>query len=242
MAGGVSAYGDAAAMGRSRSSRSTTENNTVQGAQLRAGHRFRRPGWREPRLLVGLGLVVLAVTGTVATVALTNSTQQYVVAARDLDVGTRVSAEDFRTVDVRLDGTAGTYLLGSTPLQEGAVIVDRIPSGQLVPADAVGDSSDLDRRPMGIPLTTALPGSAGAGDTVDVWVSERENNGRGWSQPRQILTGAELASVDQASGALGASQQMTAQVLVDEADVSAVVDALATESRITVVPHVGGGR
>lgn len=204
--------------------------------------RFRRPGWKEPRLLIGLALVVASVAGTTATLVLTSATEPYVVAARDLDVGTRVTSDHLRTVDVRLEGTEGTYLRNADDLREGAVIVDRVPGGQLVPTSSVGSSADLDRRPLGIPLTTALPGDTSAGDLVDLWVSERENTGRGWSEPVQVLEGAELAAIDQASGTLGAGTQMTAQVLVEEADVAAVVDALATESRITVVPHIGGGQ
>lgn len=239
MAGGLNTNGGE--QGGRGSARGGAGSETGMAASSTSG-RFRRPGWREPRLLVGVGLVVAAVAGTTATMALTSSTEQYRVAAHDLDVGTRVSEEDFRTVEVRLDGTEGTYLAGSADLTEGAVIVDRVPSGQLVPAESVGEAEDLGRRPMGIPLNTALPGGTRAGDSVDLWVSQRETSGRGWSQPQQILEGAELASVDQATGTLGAGQQMTAQVLVEEDDVAEVVDALATESRITVVPHIGGGR
>ncbi|WP_119933546.1 MULTISPECIES: SAF domain-containing protein [Kocuria] len=239
MAGGLNSYGGEQ---RNRSSSRGGAGTDWGTAASPASGRFRRPGWREPRLLIGVGLVVAAVAGTTATMALTSTTEQYRVAARDLDVGTRVSEEDFRTVEVRLEGTEGAYLPGSTDLADGAVIVDRVPSGQLVPTESVGEAQDLGRRPMGIPLNTALPAGTGAGDSVDLWVSKRESSGRGWSEPEQILEGAELASVDQATGTLGAGQQMTAQVLVEEDDVSDVVDALATESRITVVPHIGGGR
>lgn len=213
---------------------------TRPNAPTSGSGRFRRPGWKEPRLLVGICLVVLAVAGTTATLALSSATEQYVVATRDLDVGTRVSDQDFRSVDVRLEATEGSYLRSSGDLEEGAVVVDRVPTGQLVPVESVGSSEDLNRRPMGIPLTTALPGGTGAGDSVDVWVSNRENTGRGWSEPEQILAGAELASVDQSTATLGSGQQMTAQVLVEEDDVASVVDALGRESRITLVPHIGG--
>lgn len=208
----------------------------------RSGNRFRKPSWREPRLLIGLGLVAAAVAGTVATVALTNSTQSYVVAAHDLEVGTRVTAEDLRTVNVRLDGAERQYVPDAEHLSEGAVIVDRVSGGQLVPIQSVGTTEDLDRRPIGIPLNAPLPNNTGAGDTVDVWVSDRENNGRGWSEPRQILRNVELSSVDQSAQSFGATQQVSVNVLVHEPDVAAVVDALATESRITVVPHMGGGQ
>ncbi|MDO5619588.1 hypothetical protein [Kocuria sp.] len=240
MAGGLGKYGGATTPQGARGG--AAGGSAAPGQGVHSGGRFRRPGWREPRLLIGVGLVVVAVAGTTATMAWSSTTEEYVVAARDLDVGTRISAADFRTVDVRLEGAEENYLRAGSDLSEDAVIVSRVPGGQLVPTRSVGEGADLDRRPMGIPLATALPGGTGAGDSVDVWVSHRESSGRGWSEPQQILEGAELASVDQATGTLGAGQQMTAQVLVDQDDVADVVDALATESRITLVPHMGGGR
>ena len=47
---------------------STTTSRSASGASSTAtAGRLRRPGWREPRLLVGLGLVVVAIAATTAT-------------------------------------------------------------------------------------------------------------------------------------------------------------------------------
>lgn len=204
--------------------------------------RFRRPGWREPRLLIGLGLVVVSLAATTATVTYGDATEPFAVAERDLEVGDTVGAEDLRPADLRLEATGDAYVSGAEDLQEGSVVVDRVAEGQLVPVESIGRQEDIDRRPIGIPLATPLPGGTTAGELVDIWVSQRERTGGDWSEPVQILQGAELAGVDEAAGGLGADADAAAQVLVHSDDVEDVVAALSGDSRITLVPHIGGGR
>lgn len=211
------------------------------GAPATAG-RFRRPAWREPRLLIGLGLVAVSVAATTAAVAYGDSTDSYVVAARDLPVGQTVGEDDLRRIDLRLDTTGQSYVSGPQDLGEGSVIVDRVAAGQLIPHESVGRAEDIDRRPLGIPLTTPMPAGTDSGDRVDIWVSQRERSGGQWDAPRQIVAGAELAGIEEPSGALGSQAHATAQVLVDTEEVAPVVEALSGESRITLVPHIGARR
>lgn len=211
------------------------------GASATAG-RFRRPAWREPRLLIGLGLVVASVAATTAAVAYGDSTDAYVVAARELQVGQSIGEDDLRRVDLRLEATGESYVSAAQDLEAGAVVVDRVAAGQLIPREAVGRAEDIDRRPLGIPLSTPMPAGTGSGDLVDVWVSQRERSGGQWGAPRQILAGAELAAIEESSGALGSSTEATAQVLVETDQVAPVVEALSGDSRITLVPHMGAAR
>ena len=222
---------------------STTTSRSASGASSTAtAGRLRRPGWREPRLLVGLGLVVVAIAATTATVTYGDATESFAVADRDLEVGQTVTAEDLRTVDLRLESTGEQYVAGAQQLHEGSVVLQRVPEGQLIPTESLGRQEDIDRRPIGIPLATPLPSGTEPGDHVDIWASQRDRTGGQWDEPVQILEGAELAGVEESGGGLAADDDATAQVLVDSADVEAVVGALSGESRITLVPHLGGGR
>lgn len=225
-----------------RSGSTTAQRGAPGAAGTAMAGRFRRPGWREPRVLAGLGLVVLAIAATTATVTYGDATEPFAVADHDLEVGDTVTAQDLRTVDLRLESTGEAYVSGAEQLQEGAVVVDRVPAGQLIPVTSFGREEDIDRRPIGIPLDTPLPAGTHAGDLVDIWASQRERTGGQWSQPQLILERAELAGVEEASGGLAADADATAQVLVETEDVEAVVAALSGESRITLVPHLGGGR
>ena len=61
---------------------STTTSRSASGASSTAtAGRLRRPGWREPRLLVGLGLVVVAIAATTATVTYGDATESFAVAS-----------------------------------------------------------------------------------------------------------------------------------------------------------------
>lgn len=209
-------------------------------AGLAGSSRFRRPAWREPRLLIGLGLIAVSVAATTAAVAYGDSTEPYAVAARDLEVGEVVTEQDLRSTEVRLDAAGDAYLSGDRQLEPGTVVIDRVPSGQLVPVGSLGREEDLDRRPIGIALSTPMPTGTEPGDLVDVWVAQRDRTGGTWSEPAQILEGAELAGVEAATGGLAGDSGDSAQVLVPAEDVQSVVTALTNESRITLVPHVGG--
>lgn len=222
--------------------RPSAQEQTVSRIRTAAAGRFRRPSWREPRLLIGLGLVVVSLAATTAAVTYGDATEPFAVAAHDLEVGEEVGADDLRAADLRLESTGEAYLSGAQDLREGAVVVDRVAEGQLIPVDSIGRRQDLDRRPIGIPLSTPLPTGTEPGGLVDIWAAERERTGGDWSEPEQILEGAELAGVEDAAGGLGADADAAAQVLVDSDDVEDVVAALSGESRITLVPHLGGGR
>ena len=67
-------------------------SGTVRGADAPSA-RFRRPTWRDPRLLTGLLLVLLSVAGVTAVVTATNRTDPYLAAARDIEVGQDVTGQ-----------------------------------------------------------------------------------------------------------------------------------------------------
>ena len=62
--------------------------------------RLQRPTWRDPRLLVGILLVLVSVIAVVGIVRAGDRTQAYLAAAHDIRVGETVKPEDLRTVDV----------------------------------------------------------------------------------------------------------------------------------------------
>ena len=212
----------------------------------RSGHssasavRFRKPSWRDPRLLVGLLLVLLSVLGVILLVAAANRNEPYYAAATDLAVGQRVTAEDLTTVDAHLQETSAQYLPGTQPLHENAVVTQRVPRGQLVPAASIGTADDLDRTSVGIALQTPLPSQSDPGAHVDVWVAKPKPSGRGYAEPKKLVTAAEIARVDTTDTALGGSGGVTVHVLVTPSQVAPLVDALGNDAKVTLVPNTAG--
>lgn len=203
--------------------------------------RLRKPSWRDPRLLIGVMLVLASIVGVVALVMAMNRTQPYFVATKDISVGQRIGAQDLSPINVRLDESAAHYLPGDRPVAEGEVALQRIPQGQLVPLSAVGHKDELDRTPVGITLDTPLPAEASEGTQVDVWVADAKPSGRGFVAPRKMISGAEIARVHSDNSALGASRGTTVHVLVTPQLVGPLVDALGNSAKVTLVPHTGGG-
>lgn len=203
--------------------------------------RFKKPSWRDPRLLVGLLLVLISVVAVTLLVSALNRTQPYYVAARELSVGHEVTGEDLVAVDVRLQDASAQYMAADTELEENAVLVQRVPKGQLIPTNAVGAVDELDRRPVGIALDTPLPAEATAGAHVDVWVAEQKTSGRGYETPSKLVPGAEISKIESSDSALGTSDATTVHVLARPAQIEPLVDALSNSARVTLVPAPAGG-
>lgn len=203
--------------------------------------RFKKPTWRDPRLMVGLLLVLTSIVAVVLLISALNRTEPYYVAAHDLSVGQRVTQDDLVPVDVRLEDAAQQYVSAETELKDNDVLVQRVPQGQLVPSTAVGSADELDRSPVGIALETPLPAEARAGSRVDVWVADQKASGRGYEKPRKLVPGAEISKIETTNSALGSSTGTTVHVLATPAQVEPLVDALGNSAKVTLVLNPTGG-
>lgn len=215
-------------------------SGTVRGADVTSA-RFRRPTLRDPRLLTGLLLVLLSVAGVTAAVAAADRTEPYLAAARDLEVGQAVEPDDVVAVDVRLQEAADLYVPAEAVPAPGTVATQRIAAGQLLPGTALGAPDRLDRKPVAVAVAHSLPGEAGPGSHVDVWVAEQKPSGRGHEPARLLLPAAEIASVRAEETALGAGRGTVVHVLVGEEPMGELVDALGNDARFTLVWNPAGG-
>ena len=71
--------------------------------------RIRTPGWRDPRLIVGVILVVLSVAGVVALMQAADSRQGYWAASVDVVPGVKVKPEDFHVVQASMSEASDIY-------------------------------------------------------------------------------------------------------------------------------------
>ncbi|MFI7483308.1 SAF domain-containing protein [Kocuria sp. M1R5S2] len=205
-----------------------------------ASARFRRPTWRDPRLLTGLLLVLASVAGVTAVVAAADRTEPYLAAARDLEVGQAVGADDVVAVDVRLQEAAGLYVPADHAVAPGTVATQRVAEGQLLPGTSLGTADRLDRKPVAVEVAHALPAEAGPGAHVDVWVAGQKPTGRGHEPARLLLPAAEIASVRDQETALGAGRGTVVHLLVTEEPMGDLVDALGNDARVTLVWNPAG--
>jgi hypothetical protein len=200
--------------------------------------RLRKPSWKDPRLLIGVLLVLASTAGVVALLDSQNTTTDVYSARQDIPVGAVLTAEDLMATPVRLGDSAGAYLPVDEGIPEGAVATRLVPQGELVPSSALGSADELDRKPVGLSVEDPLPTGTAAGDRVDVWVSLRTDTNT-YEEPRLLLEAAEVAELTVGESALGASASTLVQVLVGDRAMSELLDALANDARIAVVLNPG---
>lgn len=202
--------------------------------------RLRRPSWKDPRLLMGILLVLVSVAGVVFLINGADRTTE-VYAARDgIAVGEELTPENVVRVRVRLGETEQHYIPVESGLPEGVVAVQRIGKDQLVPRANLGAVDDLDRKPVAISIEETLPSQAVAGARVDVWVAQPDAK-NGFSEPKLLLPGAEIAEVAEGSSALGSTKTTVLMVLAEDGQMPALLGAQANDAKISVVWNPGGG-
>lgn len=191
-------------------------------------------------MLVGVLLVLVSVAGVVLLVGNADRTTE-VYAARDgIAVGERLTRDNVVRAKVRLGGTEAQYITAESGLPEGVVAVQRIGKDQLVPRASLGTVDELDRKPVALTIEETLPAQAVAGARVDVWVAQPDAR-NGFSEPKLLLPGAEIAEVTAGSTALGSSKTTVLMVLVEDGQMPALLGAQANEAKISVVWNPGGG-
>jgi hypothetical protein len=202
--------------------------------------RLKRPSWKDPRLLVGILLVLVSVAGVVFLVGSADRTTE-VFAARDgIAVGEKLTLDNVVRAKVRLGDTESQYITAESGLPEGLVALQRIGENQLVPRASLGTADELDRKPVAITIEETLPAQAVAGARVDVWVGQPDAR-NGFSEPKLLLPGAEIAEVAAGSTALGSSKKTVLMVLVEDSHMPALLGAQANGAKISVVWNPGGG-
>ena len=203
---------------------------SVGGAE---GARLRKPSWKDPRLLIGMLLVLASIAGVVAIVRAAETRTTVYAARDDIGVGQDVNPDDLVGVEVRLGDAEPRYLTDPTALA-GRVAVQRIAKGDLVPVSALGSADGLGRRPVSISLTEALPASVVEGARVDVWVALPDGR-NGYAEPKLLVPAAEVAHLETSASALGGQRETTVHVLVDPQQLPSLLGAQANKAKVSVV-------
>lgn len=219
-----------------RTKHSTQAEADAHGAEPEVAERLRRPGWRDPRLLVGLLIVLVSVAGVVALVAAQDRTAAVYAAAEDLDVGTPLSEGDLRIEQVRLDGAEDQYLTPEDDLDAGLQVVASVEEGELLPQRVVDETDPHGRQAVILEVDHTLSTSVGSGRSVDVWATYPSSSPSDEAaRAEQLVEGAEVASVSEDSSAFGSQSRMSVEVLIDPEDMATVLESRG-EAQIAVVP------
>lgn len=204
---------------------------------------MRRPSWRDPRLGVGVLLVVASVVLGSWAVSRADASVEVYQARTALTPGEVVTAEDLQVVQVRMDAVDDVYLVPGSALVDGAVVTRTVTAGELVPLAALASADDVGLRPVQVPMDAAMQDLVGEGSVVDLWVAMPDPAGSQGAllPPEPLVTGAVVRAVHASSSVFVGSDQVQVQVLVDEDELGAVLAALTADGVVHVVPQLGGG-
>lgn len=207
--------------------------------------RVRRPSLRDPRLGVGLLLVAGSVALGTWAVAGADTGEDLYVARTVLTPGRALTAEDLSVVRARVPDGAQTYLPAGEAIPDGVVVTRLVGEGELVPAAAVGTGAEVDVRPVSVSVTGPVSADVEPGARVDLWLTERPSAviGQDAPPPAPVLVAGSMRVADVRSSddaLLAGSAGTTVEVLVADADLPAVLAALATDGAVTLVPVPGG--
>ncbi|WP_029291858.1 hypothetical protein [Cellulomonas sp. HZM] len=205
-----------------------------------AAARLSRPGWRDPRLLVGIAMVAASVLLGSWVVRSAQHTTPVLVARTTIVPGDRIEADDLVTADVQLAPGELSHYLRAAPAA-GAVAVAVVREGELVPAAAVGAAQDVDVRSVAVPLARQTSNQVVVGAQVDVWFTPGSNGGTP-ATPHQIAGPVVVAEIGSDGHGLGSTGGRTVHLLVPTDHLAAVLAALASDGDVDVVAVPGSGR
>lgn len=192
------------------------------------GARLRRRRWRDPRLVVGVLLVLASAIGVLWVVSAADDRVKVWAADDGIAAGSPVTADRMVTVAVQVPD-ASAYWPADDPLPEGAVATHDLTAGELLPRAGVQAVDETAIRLVTLPvLRNQMPADLDVGRRVDVYMLERGATGEPGGPPELVLRNAIVASVDSGSGAFGGtSLEVGVALSVPEERVPDLLDAQA---------------
>jgi hypothetical protein len=138
-----------------------------------AAARATRPGWRDPRLWVGVAIVAVSVVAGARLLGAADESVTVWAAADDLAAGADVTADDLEPRQVRFvdPSDLDRYYRADQVLPTDARLVRGVGDGELLPRAAVGtpDAGGVLQLPVAVDL---VPASVDAGSVVSVYVRD----------------------------------------------------------------------
>ncbi len=200
--------------------------------------RLQRHRWRDPRLWLGVVLVLVSVLVGATLFASADDTVAVWAADSDLHAGMPLTSDELHSTRVHFadSSDAARYLRASEPIPPGAVAARDVAAGELVAVSAVSTSgASPDRLPLAV-SSAGLPADLTAGDTVDVWaVPAADASSTQRRESSRVLDDVTVTSLGaEAAGGLDATREVVV-ALPAQTDVGDVLDALSGSDVVLVL-------
>lgn len=203
-----------------------------------AASRTTSPGWRDPRLWIGVALVTGSVVAGARILAGADDMTAVWSASSDLVAGQTLTADDLTVTRVRFDDDADQerYLPVDDELPAALTLTRPLATGELVPAGALGEQPDDDTVAVSIAVAAEhVPTDLVRGSRVDVWVIGEDRRSRAAAElvlGDVLILDAPLVSDSFASAT---SRQLVLAVPHDDEESLGQVLAASGDNRVRVV-------
>jgi hypothetical protein len=206
--------------------------------------RAQPPGWRDPRLVVGVVIVAVCVLVGARVLAGADNTVAVWSVRHDVPSGATLGSGDLTPVRVHFTGDgADRYLPASSALEPGSTVTHDLVAGELLPSSAVavGGGPDL----VEVPLSVApddLPASVRRGASVDVWVTPKAGTtGDDRVRARLVLDDVVVVAVPASGDSLAPRTTQQVIVGVEESRSDDLAEALGqmADGRIVLTRQAG---
>lgn len=191
-----------------------------------------RRSWMDPRLVIGVALVLASLAGVWFVVQQAARTEIAWAATRTLLPGETIAGADVQQVEVRLQQSRGRYVDASTT-PVGMVVASTVGEGEVLPLRTVGTQASLDRAAVVIDVGSALPTAVRTGALVDIWTAAPTEDGYG--SPAVLIDSAIVVGVLEDEGILASAAQQL-ELLVPTGQTAVLLEAISNEHMLSVVP------
>jgi hypothetical protein len=191
-----------------------------------------RRSWMDPRLAIGVVLVLASLAGVWLVVQHAARTEVAWAATRTLLPGETIAAGDVQQVDLRLPRGGDRYLAGAAE-PVGLVVAAAVGEDEVLPLRAVGAAVSAERAAVVIDVDGVLPRAVRPGASVDVWTAPPTD--RGFGPPAVLVADAIVAGVVEDEGIL-ATAGVQLELLVPRDQVALLLEAVSNEHALSVVP------
>ena len=195
--------------------------------------RLRRPRWKDPRLIVGIILVLASVLMGALLVSRLSATTSVLVAKAPIVPGDTIDSADLVAGEMRLGDQTGSYAGSLEAVPDGAVATRVVQAGELLPMSAIGQAADVPLRPVVIPVDATVAESVAPGATVELWHTAPAGEEGTEAKAVLLVPDAVVRRIDEGSS-LG-MRSMSVEVLVPDDSLGAVLEVLSKDERLDVI-------
>ncbi len=182
------------------------------------------PGWRDPRLWIGIAIVAVSVVAGARLLASADDTVAVWAVVDDMGAGDLVAGADLQVRRVRFAGSGDLerYFRADDTLPADLQLTRGVGAGELLPRTAVGAAADADQLQISIEVAPGrVPTSVDSGAVVDVFVLDA-GGGRPQADPGPALTEVTVVDAPAPDASFGSTAGLRQLVLaVPESEVTA---------------------